>query len=112
VAGTVVSSEEKQGAMVLRIQGKLHLEELDPLRKRLQQVWRARPRRLVLEFSECPFVDSAGLAILVGAYKHACEANMGFFLVGVGEQFYNALQVTRLHEVFKIRDSVEAALAG
>jgi len=112
VAGTIVSAEEKHDALVLRIQGRLQLEELDPLRKKLQQAWRSQPARLILEFSGCPFVDSAGIAVVVGAHKHAREARMGFFLVGVGEQFHNALQVTRLSEVFDIRESVEAALAG
>jgi anti-anti-sigma regulatory factor len=36
---------------------------------------------------------------------------MAFFLVGVGKQFRDALQVLRLEQVFDIRDSVEAALA-
>lgn len=109
---TIVSTEERQDALVLRVQGRLQLEELDPLRKELQQAWRSQPARLILEFSGCPFVDSAGIAVVVGAHKHAREARMGFFLVGVGEQFHNALRVTRLSEVFDIRESVEAALAG
>jgi len=112
VAGTIVSAEERQDALVLHVQGRLQLEQLEPLRKRLQLVWRSRPARLILEFSDCPFVDSAGIAVVVGAHKHAREAGMGFFLVGVGAQFHNALQVTRLDEVFDIRDSLEAALAG
>ena len=112
VAGTIVSAEERQDALVLRVQGRLQLEQLEPLRKRLQLVWRSRPARLILEFSDCPFVDSAGIAVVVGAHKHARAAGMGFFLVGVGAQFHNALQVTRLDEVFDIRDSLEAALAG
>jgi len=112
VAGTVVSAEEKQGALVLRIQGRLYLDQLEPLRRRLHEAWRTQPARLILEFSDCPFVDSAGIAVVVGAHKHAREARMGFFLVGVGEQFHNALRVTRLSEVFDIRDSVEAALVG
>ncbi len=111
MAGTIVSAEARLDALVLRVQGRLQLEQLEPLRKGLQQVWHARPARLILEFSQCPFVDSAGIAVVVGAHKHAREARMGFFLVGVGEQFRNALRVTRLNEVFDIRESVEAALA-
>ena len=112
MAGTIVSAEEKQDALVLRVQGRLQLEQLEGLRTKLQLAWRSRPARLILEFSGCPFVDSAGIAVVVGAHKHAREAGMGFILVGLGEQFHNALQVTRLSEVFDIRESVEAALVG
>ncbi len=97
---------------MLRVQGKLKLEQLEPLRTRLQSAWRSRPARLILEFSECPFVDSAGIAVVVGAHKHAREVGIGFILVGVGAQFHSALRILRLSEVFDIRPDVEAALAG
>jgi anti-anti-sigma factor len=112
VAAITVSTEERAGALVLHVRGRLQLDHVEPLRSKLQLAWRSRPPRLILEFSGCPFVDSAGIAAVVAAYKRAREANMGFFLVGVGEQFQNALQLTRLSEVFDIRDSVEAALVG
>jgi anti-anti-sigma factor len=111
VAGTVVSAEETPEALVLRVQGRLAIDQIEPLRRGLEEAWRARPRRLILDFSQCPFVDSAGVATVVGAHKHALQAHMAFFLVGVGKQFRDALQVLRLEQVFDIRDSVEAALA-
>ena len=110
--GTVVSTEETQGAFILRIKGRLQLDRLEPLRAELSRVWRAQPARVILDFSGCPFVDTAGIAVVVAAYKRASEANVAFFLAGVGDQFLNALRLTRLHEIFKIRDSVEAAIAG
>ncbi len=112
MAGTIVSAEEMPDALVLRVQGKLKLEELEPLRSRLLSAWRSQPPRLILEFSQCSFVDSAGIAVVVGAHKHAREAGMEFILVGVGPQFHNALQVLRLSQVFDIRPDLEAALAG
>jgi anti-anti-sigma factor len=112
VAGTTVSAEAVPDALVLRIQGRLAIEHLEPLRSRLREVWRVRPKRLILEFSGCPFVDSAAVAVVVGAHKRACEARMGFFLVGVGKQFRDALEVLRLDQVFDIRENVEAALAA
>lgn len=112
MAGTTVSAEEKQDALVLRVRGALQLDELDPLRKSLELAWQARPARLILDCSGCPFVDTAGIAVVVGAYKRAREAGTGFYLVGLRDQFRSLLRMTRLDEIFEVRESVEAALAG
>ena len=112
VASTVVNSEQKPGAIVLRVQGRLQLDRLASLQTELERAWPAKPAKLIVDFTGCPFVDTAGIAVLVGAHKHACEDKVGFFLTGLSEQLLSVLRMTRLNTVFTIRDTVEAALAA
>lgn len=112
MAATTVITEQRQNALVLRVRGALQLDDLEPVRKSLEQAWQARPALLILDCSACPFVDTAGIAVVVGAYKRAREAGSGFYLVGVRDQLRSLLRMTRLDEILEVRESVEAALAG
>ena len=64
---------------------------------------------LIIDLTNTPYVDSAGIGALVGAYvTHQKDGRM-LALVGVCERVHNAFKVTRVDEFFRYFDSVEAA---
>ncbi len=66
-------------------------------------------RCLIIDFTSVPYVDSAGIGALVGAYVTRQNGGRSLALVGVSERIHNALQVTRVEQFFRFFDSVSAA---
>ena len=64
---------------------------------------------LIIDFSNVPYVDSAGIGALVGAYVTRQNNGRSLALVGVSERIHNALKVTRVEQFFRFFDSVNAA---
>jgi len=66
-------------------------------------------RSLIIDFTNVPYVDSAGIGALVGAYVTRQHGGRNLALVGVSERIHNALKVTRVEQFFHFFDSVSAA---
>ena len=66
---------------------------------------------LILDFTGVPYIDSAGIGALVGAYVTHQKDGKRLALVGVNDRVRTALQVTRVEQFFRFYDSVAAAAA-
>jgi anti-anti-sigma factor len=67
--------------------------------------------RFVLDLSRVPFLDSAGMAVLVSVYRRARQAGGNMVLVWSRADVVNrTLRLTRFDQVFSMADSVDAAL--
>ncbi|HEY1660276.1 MAG TPA: STAS domain-containing protein [Candidatus Sulfotelmatobacter sp.] len=66
-------------------------------------------RALIIDFTNVPYVDSAGIGALVGAYVSRQNSGRSLALAGVSERIHNALKVTRVEQFFRFFDSVEEA---
>jgi anti-sigma B factor antagonist len=64
---------------------------------------------LIIDFTNVPYVDSAGIGALVGAYVTREHSGRSLALVGVSERIHNALKVTHVDQFFRFFDSVSAA---
>lgn len=56
---------------------------------------------LILDFSNVPYIDSAGIGALVGAYVTHQKDGRKLFLVGVNDRLHNALKVTHVEQFFR-----------
>jgi anti-sigma B factor antagonist len=94
------------GQRVLRLNGALTITTFFSF----QSTVRADTSRcLIIDFTNVPYVDSAGIGALVGAYVTRQNSSRSLALVGVSERIHNALKVTRVEQLFRFFDSVEAA---
>ena len=66
-------------------------------------------RSLIIDFTDVPYVDSAGIGALVGAYVTRQNGGRTLALVGVSERIHSALKVTRVEQFFHFFDSISAA---
>jgi len=60
---------------------------------------------LVLDFTGVPYIDSAGIGAMVGAYVSRQKTGRTLFLVGVQPRVRTALQVTKVEQFFHFSDS-------
>ncbi|MGH9863515.1 MAG: STAS domain-containing protein [Candidatus Acidiferrales bacterium] len=110
--GLMVIQEKKEDAVVLHAQGRLTVEDITGLKRNLEQVWRVKVTRVIVNLTDCPYVDSSGIALLVEALKRSRKESKGFSLVGVSPQVQAVLELTRLDRVFEVFATVEGALTG
>ena len=66
-------------------------------------------RHLILDLAQVPYIDSAGIGALVGAYVTRQKDGRSLALAAVTQRVRNSLQVTRVEQFFQFYDTVEAA---
>ncbi len=64
---------------------------------------------LILDLTQVPYIDSAGIGTLVGAYVTHQKDGRRLALVGVTDRVRNTMQVTRVEQFFQVYDTVAAA---
>ncbi|HEX3354494.1 MAG TPA: STAS domain-containing protein [Terriglobales bacterium] len=96
----------KEGQRILRLTGPLVLSTLFDFQSRVRA---DTSRSLILDFTNVPYVDSAGIGALVGAYVTHEKDGRKLYLVGVSQRVQDALQVTQVRQLFNFVDSLSAA---
>jgi anti-sigma B factor antagonist len=96
----------KDGQRVLRLTGPLVLSNLFEFQAKVRA---DNSRALMLDFTNVPYVDSAGIGALVGAYVTHQKNGHRLYLIGVSQRVQDALQVTRVRDFFSFYDSLAAA---
>lgn len=67
---------------------------------------------LIIDFTNVPYADSAGIGALVGAYVTRQHSGRRLALCGVNSRVRDALKVTRVEQFFQFFDTVSAAEQG
>lgn len=97
-----------EGQRILRLTGPLIMTNLFDFQSRIRL---DTSRVLMLDFTQVPYVDSAGIGALVGAYVTHQKDGRSLYLIGVNERVQNALKVTRVEQFFNFVSSVSAVEA-
>jgi anti-sigma B factor antagonist len=96
----------KEGQRILRLTGPLVMTTLFDFQSRVRT---DNSRTLIMDFTKVPYVDSAGIGALVGAYVTHQKDGRSLALVGVSARIHNALQVTRVEQFFRFFDTMADA---
>lgn len=99
----------REGTVVLRLTGPLTLGNMWVFQTELRAL---QPAMLILDMSGVPYMDSAGLGVLMNAYVSAQNHGRKFGLAAVNERVLTLLELTRVHTVLRIFPSVDEAEAG
>ncbi len=100
------------GVMIFRPSGRLDLNSGTEVRQELTRAIEEGQRRLVIDMAEVPFVDSSGLAALIGGLKAARLAGGDLRIARPGDQARVILDLTGLDRVLRGYATVEEAIAG
>ena len=96
----------KDGTTIMKLVGPLTLSNMFAF----QGMFRAtKPPCLILDMSEVPYMDSAGLGLLTDYFVSAEGEQRQFLLACVSERIMSLLQMTKVDQILKMYPSVEAA---
>src|ERR1700752_865154 len=99
----------KAGQRILRLSGPLVIATLFDFQAKVRA---DNSRALIIDFTNVPYADSAGIGALVGAYVTRQHSGRKLALAGVNNRVRDALKVTRVEQFFSFFDSVSAAEQG
>jgi anti-sigma B factor antagonist len=113
-------AEIEEGVRVIEVRGELDLSTAADLEAPLEEAIAAEDGSLLLDLSDCEFIDSTGIALIVRAWQRveARSQNGGsgrLVLCCHNEQVRRVLEVTGLESsiaIFATRDEALSALRG
>ena len=100
------AADGQNGARVLRLEGPLTLRTIFDFQTTARQEGNAP---MIIDLSGVPYMDSAGIGALVGAYVTRQKDGRSLGLVGVNQRIHNALEVTRVENFFRFYGTVAEA---
>jgi anti-sigma B factor antagonist len=109
VDGLALSSEQRDGSVVVTVGGDLDIVTSPALDDCLTQA-RAETHRVILDLSAVDFMDTSALAVIVGHWKKLEAAGGSLALAGARYRYTKTLWITGLADRLSLYDSVEAAL--
>jgi len=72
----IVMGSDATGAPVVAVSGDLDISNAGALEAAVASLTAARPRRIVFDLSALRFIDSAGIAVLLGAASRADDVRL------------------------------------
>jgi anti-sigma B factor antagonist len=95
--------------MVVTLKGTLDSPTMSTAKASLDQVMQ-RHRKILLDLSEMPYMSSAGLRVLLLAYRCAKAADASLALARPPEDLREIMAATGFLEFFTVFDAVETAV--
>jgi anti-sigma B factor antagonist len=100
------NANPENGVRILRLKGPIVISNLFDFQNRVRS---STARALILDMTDVPYVDSAGVGVLVGAYVTHQKDGRSLALAGVSDRVRGTLSVTQVESFFRFFDSVAAA---
>ncbi len=108
--GLSVRYEELGKAIVVTPNGEIAYTEAPVFRQWLKKAQDARPERVVVDLTGVGYMNTPGVATLVEALQNAKKNKYRLVLVGLNPNVRAVFEVARLHTVFEIVETRDAAL--
>jgi anti-sigma B factor antagonist len=103
---------EQNGAvtMIMVREERLDAHNSDELKIEMNRLFESGTKDLIVDLKEVRFIDSSGLGVLVSGFKNASTRQGSIKLCGLQSQIKSMFELTRLHRVFDIYQTVDEAL--
>jgi anti-sigma B factor antagonist len=99
--------EDVPGTTVLRLRGPLLLGNFFPLQTMVRS---DNAPVLILDVTDMPYIDSAGIGCLVGAHVSRENSGRKLILVGANDRLQTSLKVTKCDQLFTMATTVQEAM--
>lgn len=105
-----ISVVESEGRDIVRVNGDIDAYSTGELKKfMIDLISRTEKSTLVIDMSNVPYVDSAGLGMLVSILRESKSAGKSLVLASMKPNVKRIFELTRLDKVFTITDTVQEA---
>ncbi|HEY3929684.1 MAG TPA: STAS domain-containing protein [Candidatus Koribacter sp.] len=94
---------------VIRLKGPLVISNLFDFQTKVRA---CKSQNLIIDMTEVPYSDSAGIGVLMGAYISREKVGHKLLLVGVNQRVRSVLQVTQVERFFHFADTMPDLSTG
>jgi len=103
---------EKGGELpILRIVGEITSEAEESINKTFDSIAREKRSRVLLDFAETTYINSAGIATLISLITKSSEEQGKVEFVGLNSHFKKVMDIVGLTDFVIVHDSLESALS-
>jgi anti-anti-sigma factor len=103
-----LSDGAKEGTVIMTLAGPFTLSNIFQLQSDLRAL---KPPCLIMDMTSVPYMDSAGLGVVMNYFVSAQGEGRKLLLVGVSDRLRSLLEMTRVDSVLRMCDSLEEAQA-
>jgi anti-anti-sigma factor len=107
---TQVRSEN--GTAVVELHGEINSTAEEALNAAYAQAAQGSPSAVVLNFQEVDYINSTGIALIVGLLAQARKSHIRLVVCGLSEHYQEIFRITRLSDFMQIYEDEPSALAG
>lgn len=107
-----IKYREEGNTLVIDVTGDLDARSAGDLKLALNEKIEGGKVWVLINLSEVPYMDSAGLGVLVSGLKNTNRQNGDLRLWGLQPDVRNIFELTRLNKVFQIFEDESTALAS
>ena len=94
-----VKSFDKEGVMVFQVNGEINISTSPELKKQFEK---QPSKKIVVDLTEVPYVDSSGLATLVEILKRTKLQGGNLGLSGLSDKVRSLFEITKLDKLFQV----------
>jgi anti-sigma B factor antagonist len=99
------------GVAVVQVSGELDLASVGKLEAKIEQALAQGPAPLLIDLTDCGFIDSTVLSVLVGLRRRLGDSTSPRFAVVAQDQPLGVLRLTRLDREMPVYPSLAEALS-
>jgi anti-anti-sigma factor len=101
----VAPPSSRPAVVEIVVKGELDSTSVGRVRETLHDALEMRPGRLVVDLTDCPFVDACALTMLLDVHRRAWRAGGVLTLRGCSPRVLRLLSLTGLRRVFDLAES-------
>ena len=106
-----LKTEPNGNVMVVMVrEERLDAHNSDDLKVEMNRLFESGTKDLLVDLKEVRFIDSSGLGVMVSGYKNAATRQGSIKLCSLQTQVKSMFELTRLHRVFDIYQTMDEAL--
>lgn len=102
----------RANAAVIELHGDVNGAADVALRSAYHQALGDGPARVLLKFDDVEYINSTGIALIVGLLAEARKAGLPVLVCGLTEHFRHIFEITRLADFMSFFPDEEAAVGG
>lgn len=101
---------ELNGTSIISVEEeRVDAHNAEVLKQHLASVFAGGAKKVVVNLAAVRFIDSSGLGALVSGFKNASTQQASLRLCGLHTQVRSMFELTRLHRVFDIYETIDEA---
>ena len=105
-----ITEEKYRDVAVCSLEGELNITTSPELRAKFDALIKNSVCKVIVDLAGVSYIDSSGLATLIEMLQRLKKAGGRMRLAGLGAKIRSIFEITKLHNLFEICDSREAAL--